>query len=54
MRQRAGWIGLVLVVVAAGGLLALRHFAGRESTDDAQIDGHIVPVSPRVEAPSRR
>jgi membrane fusion protein (multidrug efflux system) len=48
MRQRAGWIGLVLVIVAVGGLLALWHFAGRESTDDAQIDGHIVPVSPRV------
>jgi len=25
-----------------------RHYAGWESTDDAQIDGHINPISPRV------
>jgi membrane fusion protein, multidrug efflux system len=41
---------LVLVALAAvvAGLLAWRHFAGRESTDDAQVDGHVVPVAARV------
>jgi membrane fusion protein, multidrug efflux system len=41
---------LVLVSLAAvvAGLLAGRHFAGRESTDDAQVDGHVVPVAARV------
>jgi membrane fusion protein, multidrug efflux system len=41
---------LVLVALAAvvAGLLAWRHLAGRESTDDAQVDGHVVPVAARV------
>jgi membrane fusion protein, multidrug efflux system len=37
--------GLV-VLVAAGA--AWWHYSGRVSTDDAQIDGHIVPIAPRV------
>jgi len=43
-------IALVVVAVAAlvAGLLAWRHFAGRESTDDAQIDGHVNPMAARV------
>jgi len=36
-----------LAVVAAG-LVAWWHFSGRESTDDAQVDGHLVPVASRV------
>jgi membrane fusion protein (multidrug efflux system) len=36
------------VVVVIGGLLAWRYFSVRESTDDAQIDGHVVPVAARV------
>jgi membrane fusion protein (multidrug efflux system) len=45
---RSRWIvaGAVLVAIAAA--IAWRHLSGRESTDDAQIDGHIVPVSARV------
>jgi len=40
---------LVLLIVAAiVGYLVWRHFAARESTDDAQIDGNIVPVAARV------
>src|SRR5512139_2749686 len=41
---------LVVAVVAAVvvGALAFRHFSGRESTDDAQVDGHVVPVAARV------
>jgi membrane fusion protein (multidrug efflux system) len=45
---RARWIVLGVVVAAVAGGLAWWHYSGRESTDDAQIDGHIVPVSPRV------
>jgi membrane fusion protein, multidrug efflux system len=37
--------GLVLAIV---GVLLYRYFASYESTDDAQIDGYIYPVSSRV------
>ena len=37
----------IAVIVVVGGLL-YRHFAAWESTDDAQIDGYIYPVSSRV------
>jgi len=40
-----GAIGLAVVVTS---VLVYRHFAAWESTDDAQIDGYIYPVSPRV------
>jgi membrane fusion protein (multidrug efflux system) len=39
---------VALVVLAGGGLLAWSLFSNRESTDDAQIDGHIAPVAARV------
>jgi len=47
--RRARWT-LVLAVLAAAlaGVWAWRHFAVRESTDDAQIDGHVNPVAARV------
>jgi membrane fusion protein, multidrug efflux system len=42
-------------LLLAGGLVALVvvvwgwwHYSGRESTDDAQVDGHIVPIAARV------
>lgn len=35
-------------VLLVGGLLAWWHYAGRESTDDAQIDGHIHQVASRA------
>lgn len=38
-------LGLVILVIA---VLLYRHFAAWESTDDAQIDGYIYPVSSRV------
>ncbi len=38
-------IGLLL---ATGGVLLYRYFASYESTDDAEIDGYIYPVSSRV------
>jgi membrane fusion protein (multidrug efflux system) len=37
--------GLVVIV---GGILLYLYFTAYESTDDAQIDGYIYPVSPRV------
>jgi membrane fusion protein, multidrug efflux system len=45
----ARWI-LALVGLAAvlGGILVWRYYTVRESTDDAQIDGHIYPISARV------
>ena len=44
------WILLLLLVVglAIGGTWYLRYSSVRESTDDAQIDGHLHPVSARV------
>lgn len=38
-------LGLLILVIA---VLLYRHFAAWESTDDAQIDGYIYPVSSRV------
>jgi membrane fusion protein (multidrug efflux system) len=40
-------VPLVLVVVAVVGGLWW-HYAGRESTDDAQLDGHITQISAKV------
>ena len=37
------------VVLVAGIALAWWYHAGRESTDDAQIDGHIAQVSSSVD-----
>jgi len=46
---RARWGLLVLVAgMAAIGLGLWRYFSLRESTDDAQIDGHIIPISAKV------
>ena len=42
-------IGAVIALIGlAMGLRALRYARGHESTDDAQIDGHVVPVLARV------
>lgn len=39
--------GVVLLIVAAGVFLWVRSL-GQVSTDDAQVDGHIVPVSSKI------
>jgi membrane fusion protein (multidrug efflux system) len=39
------FLGLVLIVI---GILLYRHYSAWESTDDAEIDGYIYPVSSRV------
>jgi membrane fusion protein (multidrug efflux system) len=46
-RARALLVVAVLVVLLAA-FLGWHHFAGRESTDDAQVDGHVNPVAARV------
>ena len=40
----------VLVVAAIASIPVYSYYAARESTDDAQVDGHLVPISPRVSA----
>ncbi|MFZ3266662.1 MAG: HlyD family secretion protein [Terriglobales bacterium] len=47
--KRAKWaIGLAVLVLLVVGLFAWHYFASYESTDDAEIDGHINSVSARV------
>jgi membrane fusion protein, multidrug efflux system len=41
-------VPIVVLLLAAAGALAYHYYAGRESTDDAQIDGYINPISSRV------
>ncbi|HEY1526140.1 MAG TPA: HlyD family secretion protein [Candidatus Angelobacter sp.] len=46
---QAKWIIAALVIVLLiGGAFIWHYYSVRESTDDAQIDGHINPISPRV------
>jgi membrane fusion protein, multidrug efflux system len=48
-KRRIRLILLALVVVAAIiSIPVYSYYAARESTDDAQVDGHLVPISPRV------
>ena len=43
------WILIALVLISVAVFFSWRqYFAGRESTDNAQIDGHIHPVAARV------
>jgi len=46
---RARWfiVGAILVVIV-GGIFAWRYFSSYESTDDAQVDGHLMPLSARI------
>lgn len=37
-----------VLVLLIGGFLAWRYFSSYESTDDAQVDGHLMPVSARI------
>ena len=48
-RRRNILIGLVvLVVLVVGSLLLWRYLSSYESTDDAQVDAHLYPISARV------
>ena len=45
----ARWIlGIAALALLAGGIVVWRYYSLRESTDDAQIDGHINPISSRI------
>src|SRR5207248_4231453 len=41
-------VGFFLIVAAAVGYIVWTRISARESADDAQIDAHISPISPRV------
>ena len=46
---RAKWIvAAVVILLLIAGAFVWHYYSVRESTDDAQIDGHINPISPRV------
>lgn len=45
VRQRLMIAGAILVAVFLGMWL---HYRNRETTDDAEVDGHIIPISSRV------
>ncbi len=46
---RAKWvIAIVAIALLAGAAFVWQYYSVRESTDDAQIDGHIDPISARV------
>jgi membrane fusion protein (multidrug efflux system) len=38
----------VLVVALVAAIPIWAYYSVRESTDDAQVDGHVVPISPRI------
>lgn len=46
---RARWLLIgALIVVIVGTIFAWRYFSSYESTDDAQVDGHLMPLSARI------
>jgi membrane fusion protein, multidrug efflux system len=48
-RSHKRWIVIAsLVVLVVGGILLWHYLSGFESTDDAQVDVHLYPVSARV------
>jgi membrane fusion protein, multidrug efflux system len=49
MRVRARWLLIpIVLVLIIGGYAAWNYFSQWETTDDAQVDGHIHPVNARV------
>src|SRR5215469_18837058 len=46
-RARMLVIGAIVVVIV-GAILAWRYFSSYETTDDAQVDGHLMPLSTRI------
>jgi len=44
--QRFAMLGAVVLVIAVVGLFLYYH--NRESTDDAQVDGHITPIASKI------
>ncbi len=46
-RLRQGLL-MAAVIVMVGGFLLWLHYHNRETTDDAEVDGHIIPISSRI------
>jgi membrane fusion protein (multidrug efflux system) len=46
-RARIYLVGLILLLLV-GGYFAWRYFTSYENTDDAQVDGHLMPLSARI------
>jgi len=46
-------MGMLLVGIVAGGW-AYYHFRDRVSTDDAQVDAHVVAIAPKISGMSWR
>jgi membrane fusion protein (multidrug efflux system) len=45
----AKWaLALLAMVLIVGGVMIWHYYSVRESTDDAEVNGHIDPVSPRI------
>src|SRR3984885_3397482 len=41
-------VGIAVIVLLIAGFFAYRYFTSYESTDDAEVDGHINPISARI------
>lgn len=39
---------IVAIIIVVGGILLWLHYRNRVSTDDAEVDGHIIPISSQV------
>jgi membrane fusion protein, multidrug efflux system len=39
---------IAAIILLVGGFFAWRYFSSYESTDDAEVDGHLLPVSARI------
>ncbi len=48
VKKRGRLIMAVVLLLIAGGVVSWYMSLGKITTDDAQVDGHVVPVSPRV------
>ena len=48
IRRRILILAVVLVIVLVGGFFLWRYLSSYESTDDAQVDVHLYPVSARI------
>ncbi|HEX4002606.1 MAG TPA: efflux RND transporter periplasmic adaptor subunit [Candidatus Acidoferrales bacterium] len=42
------YLVLAAIVLIVGGIFAWRYFSSYESTDDAEVDGHLMPLSARI------
>jgi membrane fusion protein (multidrug efflux system) len=46
--QARMYLIVAIVIVLVAGVFAWRYFSSYESTDDAQVDGHLMPISARI------